>query len=165
MEHTPSVKAAPCAPETMGVWTASQNSSYFCGGRGWGSMGSVSMTVRPDTTACAARRLTCVLVSFHLTSHPHSSISLTLPWLSRPLTCVSKPLVIYWRLFRGDTHTSELNGSYVHTGGGKQWSHMCLHWDLISPISFQPPICTCIFNYNIITGKAWSICPNSNKVL
>lgn len=108
MEHTPSVKAAPCAPETMGVWTASQNSSCFCGGRGWGNMGSVSTTVRPDTTVYAAQSLTCALVSLHLTSHPHPSISLTPPCLSPPPTCVPKPLVIYWQLSRGDTHTSRI---------------------------------------------------------
>lgn len=106
MERTPSVKAAPCAPETMGVWTASQNSSCFCGGRGWGSMGSVSMTVQPDTTACAVQTSTCAQVSLYLPPNLHPFLSHTSPWISPPPTCVSKPLVIYWQLSRGDTHTS-----------------------------------------------------------
>lgn len=63
MERTPSVKAAPCAPETTAVWTASPNSSCSCGGRGWGSTESVCTTVRPDTTAYAAQSSTFAPVS------------------------------------------------------------------------------------------------------
>lgn len=73
MVRTPSVKAARCAPGITAVWTASPNCSCFCGGRGWGSMGSVFTTVRPDTTACAAPNSTCAPVrSYRVlpTQHP-----------------------------------------------------------------------------------------------
>lgn len=153
MERTPSVKAALCAPETMGVWTASQNSSCFCGGRGWGSTGSVSTTVQPDTTACAAQSSTCALVSSHLTRYPHPSIPLTLPWLSPPSTHVPKPLMIYWQLFRGDTHTSWfewliclhrwMEGSTVSPLGSN--SKPKLAWILLL-VFLQHSIYTCISN-------------------
>lgn len=121
MERTPSVKAAPCAPETMGVWTASQNSSCFCGGRGWGSTGSVSTTVRPDTTACAVQSSTCALVSLHLTSR-------RTPTPPSPSHCHGLHLHphafpnLSWFIdnYPEETHIPpELNGSSVHTGGGK----------------------------------------------
>lgn len=63
MERTPSVKAAPCAPETTAAWTASPNSSCSCGGRGCGSTGNVSTTVQPATTAYAAQSSTFAPVS------------------------------------------------------------------------------------------------------
>lgn len=56
----------------------------------------------PELNMCSSKS------SPHLTSHPHPSISLTLPWLAPPPTRVPKPLVIYWQLSRGDTHTSRI---------------------------------------------------------